>query len=526
MLVAVLCPSTMADLAKQLAALNTSLNTSLDTALYDCLEIRLDFCRDVNPEQFPALPLPAIFTLRSQKQGGHFTGTEQERLSLLEKLLALAPAYMDVEDDIPADRLRAWKKRGHDTTFILSYHDFSQTPDLEDRLASMMAMLPPQRGVLYKIACQANNTLDALRMLVFCRHQHTHLSELGSGLIGISMGEHGTTTRILAPVVHHGLCYCPTTTQTAPGQLTANELANLYNFANLTPETAIYGLLGDPVEQSQGHIFHNSRNKCDNRNAIYVKWRVTPQELSPALAYLSALQVQGLSVTMPLKNIIAPHCRAIVASPSEHASPSLVPLAKAPASEIPINTLRAGHSINPAMTSTATYKVSATVSANVSGIPLLCSLAVEHGYWEGTNTDGEGALRSLPFSVQGKTVIILGAGGAAMALATALHNAKAHCLVYNRSAKTLINGLPTLSLDALFNAPLPPHELIINTLPFTLALPFEHLKFHPEALAFDISYGNASRFLEEAEKAGCQILTGQRMFEEQAFLQRQFWGLT
>ena len=523
MLTAVLCPTSMADLKIRLAALMDNAPTA---AVYQCLELRLDFCHDLDAKIFPKLPLPAIFTLRSQQQGGRFQGTEQERLELLEQLLALAPAYLDVEDHIPAETLGAWQKQAPKTTFILSHHDFTGTPHLNACLSDMMKTLPPQKGVLYKIACQAKNTLDALRMLVFCREQHPLLRPRQSGLIGISMGEFGTTTRILAPVVHHGICYCPTETKTAPGQMLAQDLINLYNFPQLTPDTAIFGLLGDPVEQSQGHIFHNASNKQDNKNAVYVKWHTPLKDLPTTLDTLATLGVQGLSVTMPLKTAVSRHCHVldplfalsdtslnspitvaaetIATSPTSVTSPvaetTTTPLSK----EEPINTLR---------------------PISLSPIEDRGTAPLTKMTWEGVNTDGEGALRSLPFDIANKTVLIIGAGGAALALAAALYKAHAQYLVYNRTLKALPHGHSTLDINALFTAPLPPHEVIINTLPFTLKLPFEQIAFRPQALAFDISYAKTSQFLHHAAKAGCPILTGQSMFEEQALLQRTFWGI-
>ncbi len=511
MLTAVLCPTSMADLQGRLATLMHDTQT-----IYQCLELRLDFCHDLDTRNFPKLPLPAIFTLRSPQQGGHFQGTEQERLTLLEKLLALGPDYLDVEDHIPADTLAAWRKQAQKTSFILSHHDFTGTPHLNACLSGMMKTLPPQKGVLYKIACQAENTLDALRMLVFCREQHALLRDRQSGLIGISMGEFGATTRILAPVVHHGICYCPTETKTAPGQMSAQELITLYNFPQLTPDTAIYGLLGDPVEQSQGHIFHNALNKQDNKNAVYVKWHTPLKDLDETLDSLATLGVQGLSVTMPLKNAISRHCHVLdpifplpdasFPSPMTTADKAIdvTPTIAASSKEEPVNTLR---------------PIPLSSKGERGTYPLA------HMAWEGLNTDGEGALRSLPFDITNKTVLIIGAGGAAMALAAAFHKARAQYLVYNRTPKALPHGHSTLDINDLFTAPLPPHEVIINTLPFTLKLPFEQIAFHSQALAFDISYAKTSQFLHYAAKAGCPILTGQGMFEEQALLQRKFWGI-
>jgi 3-dehydroquinate dehydratase/shikimate dehydrogenase len=125
------------------------------------------------------------------------------------------------------------------------------------------------------------------------------------------MGEDGTSTRILAPLVHSGFCYCPVDESSAPGQLGAETLRKVYNFARLDEDTAVYGLLGDPVGRSAGHIYHNGRNALHSCNAVYVKWRIPREESGQAVALLHRLGVRGLSVTMPLKEAVMPFLASI-----------------------------------------------------------------------------------------------------------------------------------------------------------------------------------------------------------------------
>ena len=532
MLTAVLCPPTMADLQKELACFAQCAPQKFDNAhdthkqhdahetctmqdkhLYEALELRLDFCNDVTPARFPPLPLPTIITLRSQKHGGVFQGTEEERITLMKELMAsLKPAYLDVEDSVPTSIMSELHELSPKTTLIISHHDFTRTPDLDTLLAAMQQVFPPKPRVLYKIACQANSTLDALTMLQFCRRHHKKLHTMGSGLVGISMGSFGETTRILAPVIHHGICYCPTSTTTAPGQIDAATLTDIYNTPALTPKTALYGLLGDPVDQSQGHIFHNRRNKQGSVNAVYVKWQVTKDELPKALELLYDIGVRGLSLTMPLKETGAALCQTPVGSPYQA-----------------INTLRSkvtspkAHDGGMALSPVPTTPLSGN-SSDASPQKQRSNHSIQM-HWEGCNTDGEGALRSLHRPVYQKKVIVIGAGGASLALLIALQENGAVPLVYNRSAKPLPYNTPIRPLEELIDTPLPSHDIIINTLPFTLSFPFERIQFSKKALAFDISYAQPSPFLAAAQKVGCEILTGQGMFEEQALLQRAFWGL-
>ena len=292
MLIGVLRKQSLAELEAALRA--------LDASLYDLLELRLDSLEDFSPQGVAALrpPLPVIYTLRSREEGGSYRWGEEKRLEHLYALMRLRPAHMDLEASLPARDIAALRALSPQTGILLSWHDFSSTPpDLEAVLASMRAKAP--QGVIYKIAVMAQNTLDALDMLLFCRRS-------GPSVLGISMGKAGESTRILAPVYHCGLCYCPVEEASAPGQLQASSLRETYNFASLSPRTAVYGLLGDPVEQSSGHLLHNALNRQRGADALYVKWPVRAEELPGALERLHRLGVQGLSITMPHKRAVLP----------------------------------------------------------------------------------------------------------------------------------------------------------------------------------------------------------------------------
>ncbi len=444
----------------------------LDASLFDLLELRLDACRDLSADGVAdlPLPLPAIFTLRRREEGGLYQGDEASRLALLEDLIRLQPAYMDIEAAVPAQRLEAIRALSPKTRIILSWHDFEKTPeDLEPVLGLMRARAD---GVIYKVAGRARNTLDALRMLVFCKEQR----DAGLALIGICMGPDGESTRILAPVVHTGLCYCPVEEASAPGQLDAHTLRDVYRFPGLNRNTALYGLIGNPVDRSVGHLHHNRLNAASGCDAVYVKWRLEPAELDAAMPLLQRLGVRGLSVTMPLKEAVMP----FLASQDD-----------------------AVRHIGAANTLTATS-----------------------GGWRGGSTDGAGALACLPLDVAGKKIVVLGAGGAAKSVMYEAVRRGASVRVYNRTpGKALPIDAPALPFSALEELRSDPYDVIVNALPFDADFSFETVPFLAGAVAMDCSYGKPGAFLELAGRAGCLTVDGAGMFTAQAALQRASWGL-
>lgn len=459
---------------------------------FDLLELRLDACADLSIEGAASLldssPQPVIFTLRSRDEGGGFGGSEEERLDLLEKLIRLQPGAMDLEAHIPAERLARIYSLSPGTRRIISRHDFAQTPS---SLAGLRLMVEGMRHrfydpqAIYKVATLARSTLDALRMLVFCREQR----QRGLQLAGIAMGEDGQSTRILANWAHGTLAYCPADRNDASptstpslarlGQIFADELCGAYNYRRTGKDTRVYGLIGDPVAQSLGHIYHNAANKAADCDAVYVKWRLEPEELEEGLALLRRLGVQGLSVTMPLKAAVLPH----IGSGAD----------------------------------------------DVRVIGAANTLRLQPDGWRGANTDGAGATETLPFSLRGKTVAVLGAGGAARAFMLEAGRRGARLLVFNRSTDKALPGLPPggaiRPLDRLHELGRLSYDLIVNALPRHLDVPFEQIPFRPGRLALDLSYNKASRFLALAAAAGCATMDGTEMFYRQAALQRAFWGL-
>lgn len=215
----------------------------------------------------------------------------------------------------------------------------------------------------------------------------------------LCMGEDGAITRILSPVFGSLFNYTYTDRQTAPGQISLHELMSIYNYARLQPSTQLFGLIGDPVEQSIGHIVHNAAAKALEWDAVYVKMRITQEELPEFFTLATQCGFKGLSVTSPLKEKIFPH--------------------KA------INTL-----------------------------------VWKEDKVQGYNTDGTGCLDALELhtSVYKKRIMILGAGGAAQAIAKEACARGALVTLYNRSkAQAVANKIGCFASERVEN-----YDILIN----------------------------------------------------------------
>ena len=172
---------------------------------------------------------------------------------------------------------------------------------------------------------------------------------------------------------------------TAPGQLTVKELIENYDYPQLTPATQLYGLIGDPVEQSIGDLTHNALMQTLEIDAVYVKMHVRAQELKEAILNLKSLSFKGLSVTTPHKETILKYLDFLDPEAQEIGA---------------VNTI-------------------------------ILKDAKAFGY----NTDGIGALSAIEkyFPVHYKTIVILGAGGAARAIAYEAKKRGARVILLNRN---------------------------------------------------------------------------------------------
>ena len=121
------------------------------------------------------------------------------------------------------------------------------------------------------------------------------------------MGEFGVMSRILAPKFGGFLTFASLREEanTAPGQITIEELLNLYRFRSITPTTKVYGIIGWPVTQSMSPMVHNAGFQIIGWDGVYVPMPVEGSYESFKATMLamidSPLDFTGASVTIPHK---------------------------------------------------------------------------------------------------------------------------------------------------------------------------------------------------------------------------------
>ncbi|MEQ8850009.1 shikimate dehydrogenase [Botrimarina sp.] len=445
------------------------------------VELRLDYISSrVNLQRLLAdRPTPVIITVRREEDGGKFAGSEEQRMMMLREAIALGADYVDLEEDI-AGKIPRYGK----TKRIVSCHNFRNTPE---NLAVLHAAMAKLDADVVKIATMAQKPTDNIRMLRLVKDAQTPT-------VGMCMGDIGTPSRILGAKFGAPFTYATFHHERAlaPGQLSFQQMHEVYNYDKINAATDVYGVVADPIGHSLSPQIHNAAFQAAGRDAVYLPFRVPADTLGEFMAEAASLGLRGLSVTIPHKEAIAGHLSRVDAASEEIAA---------------VNTV-----------------------------------VFHDGQTEGYNTDYKAAMDTLELGLcapgeepvpgeatrlAGKRVLVLGAGGVSRAILYGLQKRGAHAVVCSRTksrADTLAKELGGRAVDwgARHNAEV---DVLVNATPIGMHPNVDETPYHkghlrPSMVVFDTVYNPESTLLvKEAREHGCRVVTGVEMFVRQAALQ-------
>jgi 3-dehydroquinate dehydratase/shikimate dehydrogenase len=441
------------------------------------VELRLDYIGgEVNLRRLLAdRPSPVVITCRRERDGGKWTGSEEQRLMLLRSAIAEGVEYVDLEEDVAGLIPRYGK-----TKRIVSLHDFRRTPDDLEQIHARLVGMDPD---VIKLATTANQPHDNWRMLKLMERSKVPT-------VVICMGDIGTPSRILA-----GRFGAPFTFATfhhertlAPGQLSFNQMIDIYHYENIDRQTVVYGVIGDPIGQSLSPMIHNAAFRKLGINAVYVPFRVPREHLTQFLEDAPTLGIKGLSVTIPHKE--------------------------------------------------AVLRKLTSMDESMKGIGAVNTLLFQGDKGiVGFNTDHQAALDSLekaleehygrPDTLDNQTALVLGAGGAAKAIGFGLKRLGAQVVIAGRTnqrASQLADALDCKTVDWPSRYSLQP-DIVVNCTPVGMhpnvdATPYDKHHLRPSMVVFDTVYNPENTLLvKEARIQSCTVVTGVEMFVRQACLQ-------
>ena len=432
----------------------------------DLLEIRLDLFDPKDLDEIKQLPRkkPFLFTFRKKSQGGGRDLSEQDRLALFEHALVHEPEYCDIETDTELTFFDRIKNKYPKMQIIGSFHALEKMP--EDLEACFEKMQKPQIS-FYKMAVATPSANDALQLLAFAK-EHEHLTCIG-------LGPDASFSRILAPIIGVDFCYASIEeSSNGLGQVSLKTLCDVYQFKSKNQETKIYALLGDPVDKSVGHLFHN---RLFSGEAIYIKIHLAIPELTRFFSLMRKFPFRGFSITMPLKEQLHRYLTRIE----------------------PVTAL----------------------------IGSVNTIVIEGEHLIGHNTDGRAVVAVLLQrlkTLKDRKVTLIGAGGVARAIAYELVQQGASVLAVNRTferAEVLAKafGCKAGKLDELEDSQA---EILINTVPVDLL--FSPELFSHSQIVIDLVYWEQETpLLKMAKERGATCIGGMEIFEEQAREQQKIW---
>lgn len=264
----------------------------------------------------------------------------------------------------------------------------------------------------------------------------------------------------------------------------------------VTGKSTVTGIIGHPVSHSLSPLMHNAAFAALGLDWVYVPFPVAPQDLPRAVAGLRALGVAGFNVTIPHKVAILP--------------------------------------------------LLDRVSPEAQLIGAVNTVALKDGELTGFNTDGTGLVAALAaklgFLAAGRSVLVLGAGGAARSALVALAGAGAARIeLANRSAAkgealidSLAGRLPGTALAAhplerLADAGLVSgFDLVVNTTSVGMAgdaVPgLELARFRPGCAVYDMVYAPpVTPLLSRARELGLPAANGLGMLVAQGEAAFELW---
>ena len=446
------------------------------------LEFRLDYLAK------PRLALPrikrfteshpgtvVIATCRRVSSGGKFKGSIASQLDILGKASAAGCQLVDVElqtaGKCKPEQLQKLRSRA---ALILSFHDFRGTKKLDETLEKMLAY----PADFYKVVSTATTLSDNVAMIKFLGRRGDRHS-----LVSMCMGEQGIISRVLGVRAGSVFTFASATAgeATAPGQVTAQELRNVYRIDQLDAATRVYGVVGDPIAHSLSPAIMNAAFRRENVNAVYLALHA--KTLKDLLTCVREIPIHGISVTMPYKEAILPHLDN---------------------------------------TDSHTTKIGA------------CNTVVraQDGKLYGFNTDASGIVRPLERrlnTLEGARILVIGAGGAARAAVFGLKERGSEVYILNRSAAPAKKLAHRAHARIMKRADLKKlaFDVIINATPVGMGNTRESPLHENEINAryvFDMVYDPAeTRLLKLGKERGAQIIPGIEMFVHQAARQFEIW---
>lgn len=262
----------------------------------------------------------------------------------------------------------------------------------------------------------------------------------------------------------------------------------------ITGKTKVCAVIGNPIEHTLSPIMHNAAFEALKLDYVFLAFKVKPAQVEAAVNGMRALNMRGLNVTMPHKSTVINYLDRV--------------------------------------------DLSAQIVNSVN------TILNKENLLFGFNTDGVGALKALRengVEPKGRKVLLLGAGGAARAIAYTLAKEADELAILNRTVKEAQNLAKLLgrALNKKFVAgPLSPGEIqqnlqdsdiLVNATsvgmkPNADESPVAPKLLRPDLAVMDIVYNPLeTKLAQSAKAAGAKVVSGVEMLIYQGAASFEIW---
>ncbi|MEP7214368.1 MAG: shikimate dehydrogenase [Acidobacteriota bacterium] len=454
--------------------------------LADVIELRIDHLDPSEIDKFlgsiPQIEKRYLFTYRPRSQGGPLEISLDERKAFWVKIHSKLRDFdymIDLEEDLemPADV--------DPERIIRSSHDFRS--DAIDALGVFENLSNSAAGII-KIAQQADQITDAISVWSILDKAATSNKKV----IPIAMGEAGKWTRILGLAHGSYLTYASleTGSETAPGQISAFDLRDLYRVKDLDADTGVYGIIAGDTTYSMSPYIHNPAFRALDINAVFVPLQISDldafmQRMVDPRAREVELNFKGFSVTNPHKQSV--------------------------------------------------IKQLSWIDPDAAAIGAVNTVKVVDGKLHGYNTDAEGFVKPLIDvfgDLKNSRSAVVGTGGAARACVYMLTKHGSKVIVFGRDQERAHGLAAELGAAKAF---LPAtdfreYDIVVNATPLGTLGPNENKtiataeQLTGTKLVYDLIYNPVeTRLAVEAKIAGAAFIGGLEMLINQGVKQFEIW---
>jgi shikimate dehydrogenase len=259
-------------------------------------------------------------------------------------------------------------------------------------------------------------------------------------------------------------------------------------------KTRVCAIIGDPVEHSLSPVMHNTAFQKLGLNLVYVAFKVKKDGLKDAISGARSLGLQGLNVTMPHKN--------------------------------------------------AVIKYLNETDSTAEAIGAVNTILNNQGKLVGYNTDGKGAMIALQengVSAEETKMLLLGAGGAAKAIAFQAAQEVEELVIVNRTsekaeqlAKMLGNKFGNKTRGRKLSAEVLKEELettdiLVNATSVGMHPSVNHSPvpsdlLHSDLCVMDIIYNPLeTKLAKDAKAVGAEVVSGLEMLLYQGAVAFEIW---